>query len=328
MSEENIEKKKNGPIPFLIDTVKGVTLGISVAVPGLSAGTIAVAERCYDTIIDSVSDLRKSFKKSFFTLLPYVIGLIIGALAAFIGIKHGYDAAPFTLTGLFAGLVIGSLPVALSELRKGKDVREKSFHGLSFLICLLVAAGLGIITALTNLDLNSHLINREWWIYILTLFAGFLAAAACIVPGISGSMSLMVIGMYYPLLNSYIGDTSIFHSGETSFILTGLLIAVILVVGILGGIIVSSKVMKMLLEKHRVTTFYGILGLIIGSVISMFINSSIYPRYTGANSTSRIQPWDYIVGSVLLVVAASAMLSFFIISKKKEAKQDSTTQSN
>ncbi len=314
-SNGNNETKK-GAIPFFLDTLKGVTLGISVAVPGLSAGTIAVAEKCYDTIINSVSDLRKSFRKNFLILLPFILGLIVGALAAFIGIKKGYDVAPFTLTGLFAGLVLGSLPVAISELRKGSNAAEKCKHASSLLVCLLIAAGLGIITALCGVDLNTYLVNREWWIYILTIAAGFIAAAACIVPGISGSMSLMVIGMYYPLLNSYIGDTSIFKSGETSYILTGLLIALLLVIGILAGIIVSSKVMKKLLSDHRVTTFYGILGLIIGSVISMFINSSIYPLYT----SNSIKTWDYIVGSILLVVSCGVMLFFFIRSKMKEKK--------
>jgi putative membrane protein len=324
---ENQKTEKKKPVKsFLFDTIKGVTLGVSVAVPGLSAGTIAVAERCYDTIINSVSDLRKAFKKNFLILLPFILGLIIGALAAFIGIQKGYKAAPFTLTGLFAGLVIGSLPVAISELRKGSSSKEKIIHILSLILCLVIAAGLGILTALTKLDLEGYLQARQWWIYLLTLLAGFLAAAACIVPGISGSMTMMVIGMYYPLLNTFLGENSILHSGDTSYILTGLLLAVILIIGILGGVIVSSKVMKVLLAKHRVTTFYGILGLILGSVISMFMNSSIYPRYTGANDTSIIQMWDYIVGGVLLVIAAIGMLFFLHYTNKKQQVEEKSIE--
>lgn len=311
-NENQKETTKKQPLSFIIDTVKGITLGISVAVPGLSAGTIAVAEKCYDTIIDSVSDLRKSFKKNFFILLPYVLGLLIGALAAFIGIQKGYNAAPFTLTGLFAGLVLGSLPVAITELKRGTNKKETILHILSFTLCLLVAAGLGIITALCKTDLATYLNNREWWIYILVLFAGFIAAFACIVPGISGSMSMMVIGMYYPILNSFIGDKSIFKQNDTTFLLTGLLIALIVFIGIIIGIIVASKVMKNLLNNHRVTTFYGILGLIIGSVVSMFINSSIYPLYL----ENSIKTWDYVVGSILLVLSMSIMLGYFFYSKK------------
>ena len=64
-----MDKQKNKVGSFLLDSAKGVTLGISVAIPGLSAGTIAVAERCYDTLIDSITSLRKEFKKNFFILL-------------------------------------------------------------------------------------------------------------------------------------------------------------------------------------------------------------------------------------------------------------------
>lgn len=306
------EKKEN----FVLNIVKGITLGISAAIPGLSAGTIAIAERCYDPIIHAVSDLKKAFKKNFLLLLPYVLGLIIGAVAALIGIQRGYQAAPFTLTGLFAGLVLGSLPVALSELKKGKTASEKLHHILPFILCLAIAAGLGLVTALCKVDLEAYLRAREWWMYPFIVFAGFLAAGACIVPGISGSMSLMVIGMYLPILNTYTGDSSIFHSGDTMTILTGLILALLLVIGAVIGVLVSSKVMNSLLTKHRVSTFYGILGLILGSVFSMFMNSTMYPKYTQGS----IQTWDYIVGSVLLVLALIGMFFFCRYTDKKKAQ--------
>ena len=186
--------KKNKITHFLLDTVKGVTLGISVAIPGLSAGTIAVSERCYDTIVDSAAGFRKSPKKNFMILLPFLLGLLFGALAAFVGIQKGYKAAPFTLTGLFAGLVLGSFPVAASELKKGENAKSKAVHIVAFLLCLFIAAGLGIITALTDFQLKEPLNNRVWWMYLFIVLAGIIAAFACVIPGISGSMSMMVIG--------------------------------------------------------------------------------------------------------------------------------------
>ena len=321
-NETNVEKektaeKKKSPISFLIDSIKGITLGISVAVPGLSAGTIAVAEKCYDTIIDSVTGLKKSFKRNFLILLPYVIGLLLGALAAFIGIQRGYKVAPFTLTGLFAGLVIGSLPVAIKELKKGTSIKEKSNHIIALVLCLLFAAFLGIATALieqyASFSLAYYLNDRAIWMYFFIILVGFIGASACIVPGISGSMSLMVLGMYYPILNTYTGEEAIWHSGSSSTILTGLLLALLLVIGALLGVIFSSKGMKYLLSNHRVTTFYGILGLIIGSVISMYMNSSIYPLYLN----NSIKTWDYIIGAILFVITSAGMFIFLRLKDKK-----------
>lgn len=306
--------KKNKITHFLLDTLKGITLGISVAIPGLSAGTIAVSERCYDTIVDSAGGFRKSPKKNFMILLPFLLGLIFGALAAFVGIQRGYKLAPFTLTGLFAGLVLGSFPVAASELKKGNTAKSRALHISAFILCLFIAGGLGIITALTDFQLREPLNNRVWWMYLFIIFAGIIAAFACVIPGISGSMSMMVIGMYYPILDSYIGKDAIWHSGDTKFVITGILLGVLLALGILVGLVLSSKIMKKLLSSYRVNTFYGIAGLIIGSVISMFINSTIYPLY------STIQTWDYITGSILGVSAFCITFFLTLPKKPKEIK--------
>lgn len=318
-NKDDIQSKKRNALSFLLDGIKGITLGISAAVPGLSAGTIAIAEKCYDTIVDSISDLRKQFKKNFLTLLPYVLGLLIGAVLALVGIQKGYEAAPFSLTGLFAGLVIGSLPVALSELRKGNSPKEKRNHILPLLLCFIIAAGLGILTALmassgNGFSLEKALNERAFYMYPLCLLAGVIAAGSCVVPGISGSMSLMVMGLYYPILNTYTGSNAIWHSNDTMTIITGLILFVLLAVGAVLGVFLSSKIMKSLLSKHRVSTFFGIFGLIIGSVISMFINSSIFPKYLNHS----IPVWDYVVGSVLFLISASFMTFFFSRQKKKE----------
>ena len=302
------QETKKTPLSFVIDMLKGVTLGISAAVPGLSAGTIAIAEKCYDGLIDNITNLKKNFKKSFLWLLPFVLGAIIGAVAAFIGIQKGYNAAPFTITGLFGGFIIGSIPVAISELKKANSSKELTFHILAFALCLLIAGGLGVTTAITKTDLSTFLLERAWFMYILVFIAGFLAAGACIVPGISGSMCMMVIGMYIPVINTFAtrkGELSIWASDNATFKVTGLILFVILILGAILGVIVASKVMKNLLSKHRVTTFYGILGLILGSLVSMFINSSIYPLYP------TLPVWDYVVGSILFVVCA--FISYFLI---------------
>lgn len=325
VSIEEDKAKGRSPKSFLLDTVKGATLGISAAVAGLSAGTIAVAEKCYDTLVGSISDLRKNFKTNFLILLPYIIGLLIGAVCALIGIQRAYNVAPFSLTGLFAGFIIGSLPVTFIELKKGNSLKENAFHISSFAICLIIAAGLGIVTALTNFKLNIFDGDSViWYMYILILIAGFIGAFACVIPGISGSMTLMVIGVYYPFLNCYTGADSIWHSGSSTKIILGLILLVIFAIGVILGVFASSKTMNVLLSKHRVTTFYGILGLILGSLVSMFINSSIFPYYSGFEENGvfhQIQTWDYIVGSILFVVAAVFMI-FFIrhVNKSSEEK--------
>lgn len=312
---------KNKAKSFAFDSLKGVTLGVSVAIPGLSAGTIAVSERCYDTIIDSITSLRKDFKKSFLTLLPFLLGGAIGAILAFIGIKKGYDAAPFSLVGLFAGFILGSVPVVLKELKRSRDRRELFTHIFIFLLCLCLTAGIGIASALGGLNLEKYMVKDNVWMYFLVFFAGIITAIACVVPGISGSMTLMVFGLYQPLLSLYIGEKSIFNNTER--ITVGISYAFVIAIGGLIGLIIASKLMKKLLFSFRVTTFYGILGLVIGSLISMFINGDIYPLY----QSNSIKLYDYILGGVLILISASISLSIFFLDEKMKKKKESVLNS-
>lgn len=323
MQNEQPNNERRSAGCFFLDLAKGASLGVSAAIPGLSGGTIAVVEGCYDSLIHALSSLRKNFKKSFLFLLPYLIGLALGALAAFVGIKKGYSAAPFTLTGLFAGLVFGSLPMAISELRKGENGKQKAIYALCFSLCLLLASGLGVFTALCKVNLGDQLLNRTWWMYLLVPLSGFLAAFSFIVPGISGSMTLMVLGMYYPILYTFMpADSgspeqlalSLWANGDASFVGTGIAMLLLLALGAVAGLVVSSKVMGRLLEKRRVPTFYGIMGLILGSLVSMFINADIYPKYLSGS----IQAWDYIAGAVLFVLGAIGIYSLIRVAKKKK----------
>ncbi len=337
---ENEEKRSLKELVF--DFLRGITLGVSAAVAGLSAGTIAVVEGIYDKLIGAISTLRKNFKKNVLYLLPIIFGAACGAIAAFIGIQKGYSAAPFSTTSLFAGLIFGSLPFTFNELKKGNTAKEKTSHVLSFLICLIVAAGLGIVTALTKWQISFMDSSNSiyWYAYILIIIAGFIGAFACIVPGVSGSMSLMVLGVYYPILNMYTGTDSIWHKNG-SVIALGLILIVLFAIGILAGAFVGSKAMKSLLDKHRHSTFWGILGLILGSLVSMYINSSIFPMYAGYDKYAgvwcepgavcpseiiKIQNWDYIVGAILFLLAASAMIGlYFFVNKKKKASEEANS---
>ena len=296
-------EEKTNKSNFLVDTLKGLPLGVSAAVPGVSAGTISIIEKCYDRIINGIADLKKDFKANFLSLLPFLLGYLIGGALALLAIKKGYELAPFCLTGLFAGFIIGSLPSITVELHKGESVKEKVKHLVAMLICFAVASLLGILSALYKLDLTKAMEEHSWWIYPYVFLAGALGAGACLVPGVSGSMCLMVMGLYIPLLGKLIGNDSFFMTGD---VLNGVIVALTLVVGALAGLVIASKGMKYLLAKHRTTTFFAIFGLILGSLVSMFMNSSIYPVYLDASHPL----WDYIVGGSLLV--GGAVLTYFL----------------
>jgi len=101
--------------------------------------------------------------------------------------------------------------------------------------------------------------------YILLLLVGMIAAATMVIPGISGSFMLMLIGYYKPIINT-ISDLASLNN-----ILDNILILLPFGIGILVGIVLIAKLIELLLAKYPLKTYYGIIGFVIASIITIFL---------------------------------------------------------
>jgi uncharacterized membrane protein len=222
---------------------------------------------------------------------------------------------------------LGSYPLITKELKNEKI----SAKGLSLIaIGFVVATGIGILSYISvrywNFDLNAYfLAGNYWWVYLVVFVAGFIAAVACVIPGISGAMILYIFGLYTPIVTIVISERdtlgnivtpSMFH--DTSRLASGFGYLVCLGIGILIGFAIVAKAMKKLLETKRVPTFQVVLGFIIGSVVSMFINQNIYNTTTQETIYQTTPLWGYIVGPILFVLA---FIGFYWISRNVVKKQ-------
>ena len=268
-----------------------------------------------------IANLRKEFKKSLISLIPIGIGAVMSAIICMLGVNYGLDYAPFAIISLFAGLIIGSLPVITKEL-KGVKITFKPI--LIIAIGAVFAAGIGILSAVAKLNkwgnFEAAFIAGEWWIYIGVFAAGFIAAMACIIPGISGAMLLFVAGLYDPCVHIYVGENSILHN--SSRLVSGLFLTLSLLLGILAGFILTSKLMKNLLAKHHDATYLAVFGFILGSLVSMYVNQSMINdelvwKYT------LVEPWEWVLGFVLLI---GFSVLFFFLSKVALKKQSEIPQ--
>src|SRR5699024_5838995 len=227
---------------------RGVFMGISDIVPGVSGWTISVLLGIYDRLIESITGL---FSAEWKRHLQFLLPLGIGAALAIFSFSHlmdwllaNYSRPTFYL---FVGLILGSLPYLFKESNLKNKMDNKKY------IALLV---IGII--LINLlpfdpTVGSVITERTFSVYAFLFFSGFVASAAMILPGISGSFVLLVIGMYHTIIHS----------------LTELEIPVILIVsaGIAIGILTMSNIINYFFKKFRLESFALIIGLVIGSVI-------------------------------------------------------------
>lgn len=227
---------------------RGVLMGISDIVPGVSGGTIAVLLGIYDRLIEAITKL---FTKDWKQQLQFLIPLVIGAGLAIFSFSHimGWllEYHGRVTFYLFMGLILGSLPYLFKEAKIQENIENKKY------IALLVI-GIILINLLPLDPTGGSIIEeRNFSIYLILFFSGFIASAAMILPGISGSFVLLVIGMYHTIIQA----------------LTEVEFSVILVVsaGIATGILTMSKVIHYFLSKFYYQSFTFIIGLVIGSVI-------------------------------------------------------------
>ena len=301
---------------FLLDILKGIGIGISCIIPGVSGGTFALLTNCYDKIVGAVSDLFKHFLRSLLILLPLGIGIIIGAAVGYIGISKAFDYILFSIIALFAGLILGSIPSLVGEVKHEKITPT---YFLVFFLAFIFVVSIGIISFL--IEMKSELysvdylfVKPEWYLYIIMIPLGFVASFALVAPGVSGSMILLVLGFYEPILDT-IHNLIHFVNPISSFFL---LFA--FGVGVLIGFYFISKLMKFLLEKHRTITYYAIIGFVAGSLISIFLNPDIYfgkETYAGIINN----PIELALGIPLFIVGAIAVFFILKLANKKSHRE-------
>lgn len=261
--------------PFWKRLVSGIAIGVGAAIPGVSGGTIAVILNVYQDIVGAISNLFKQFKKSFLTLAPVLLGVILAIIPCIILFNMAFQGFIFGIVSLFAGLIIGSFPSLTDKI---KDKERKPSYIVILIITLLIALSLGVASALLGdkINLDNHFLNPEWWFYLILIPVGFLAASALVVPGISGSMILLILGFYTPLLKYTVTWCKEILKGNWSNALPLVGIIGCLAIGIIIGFFFISKVMSYLLKEKEIPTYYGIIGFIIGSTITLFFNDTIY----------------------------------------------------
>ena len=267
--------------------IKGVVLGISFIIPGVSGGTLAVLMGIYEELIEAAGNFYKSldnFKKYFLYLLPIGFGVVFSVAIFARIIKFGLEKSPIITMLIFLGLIIGGIPKLFKSVEKKPGIKE----------CLLMLVGVIVVVGMLFIDKGSSNItfsNMGIIDYMLLLLVGILASGTMVVPGISGSFTLMLIGYYEPLLN-VINELTAFNN-----ISSNIIIIIPFMLGIIIGIIVIAKIIEWLLKKYHTATYYIIIGFVISSVVSV-----IYQLFS----------YDYNITHIIVGIILMLFNSIFI----------------
>ena len=230
---------------------KGIFMGIADAMPGISGGTIALLLGIYEELIESISELKislfsklinKGFK-SFWEKLNgnFLLVLVSGigiSLISFVKISASFlESFPLFIWSFFLGLIFATVYVIYKLINQ--------WHNLNFFFLII-----SIIFSILLSSFSAYDTDEISLLYIL--FSGIIASSAMILPGISGSLILVILGVYAYLIKAL-------DNLELIVIFTFISGAII---GLLG----FSKILKYLFNNHRDATYTIMLGLVIGSI--------------------------------------------------------------
>ncbi|MFQ3545132.1 DUF368 domain-containing protein [Halobacillus rhizosphaerae] len=250
---------------------RGMLMGASDVVPGVSGGTIAVVLGIYDRLIEAVNGFfSKEWKRHLKFLLPLGIGIGISILLLSKLIGWLFDHYPGPTEFFFLGLIIGVIPY----LAHKADVK-RNFSARHYIIFIIGAVLVGSMVFFQANE-TEPMQNLNFASYVLLFFSGWIASSAMILPGISGSFILLIIGVY----------TTVIHG--VSNLKFGVILAVGL--GILLGIIFMSKIIHYFLDHHASGTFALVIGFVVGSIFVIF------PGLPGSGAMWTVSILTFILG--------------------------------
>lgn len=231
---------------------RGIIMGTSDLIPGVSGGTIAMILGIYERFVASISGiLTREWKKHLAFLFPLGVG-ILGAMYLLSGlIEWLFEHYPYQLQFLFLGLIAGMIPMLFS-----KSEYKTNFKISHWLLLVIAAILVASMLFFKSESVSPAITEYSFGTYVILFLSGWLASSAMILPGISGSFLLLLIGIYPTF--TYAIHNLVFEA----LIPLGL--------GIGFGLLIMSHILKYLFQRFYYQTYALILGLVIGSLFVVF----------------------------------------------------------
>ena len=264
---------------FLLDFFKGIAIGAGAILPGISSGVLCVVFGIYETLLNCALNFFKNIKYNFKILFPIGLGVFSGIILFGNILKYIFYAYPIQTKSVFIGLIIGSIPELLKKANsseKDNSNQNIKIHSdylsksntcsnnssstysstspkfkLQNLIFSIISFVIGLLLVYVERKYNFSTGNNHFS-FIYLLFSGFLMSAGVIIPGVSSTLILMLLGVY----DAYLLSVSSLY---VPFLFP-------LAIGLIIGSICCMKIIKLLLDKFHTQTFFSIIGFTLGSV--------------------------------------------------------------
>jgi putative membrane protein len=247
-------------IKYIKYIIKGILIGIAKIIPGVSGAVLAISLGVYDLGIDAITHFFNNIKKNILFLGSIATGCIIGIISFSKIINYLINNYYLIIMLLFTGLVLGG------SININKCIKKDKVTYIIMTLSILLILTLGI----SNIN-NIYIVKNSLIDYIIYFLAGIMEAIGTIIPGISSTALLMIMGIYNLFIEVIANITNLhYFLSHITFILS-------FGIGFVISTIIISLIMDYLFKYHKDKTYAFIIGISIGSVILMLLKSLIIP---------------------------------------------------
>lgn len=279
---------------MIMQIVNGFCMALADSVPGVSGGTIAFLLGFYDRFITAIDDLitgnMEKKKAAFGFLVKLGIGWVLGFISAVLVLTSVFESHIYAISSLFIGFIIFAIPIVAKE-EKDCLMQQKKY----FFFTLI---GIAIVSAITYFNPVSggeglSFANFNVGLGIYLFLAGAVAISAMVLPGISGSTLLLIMGIYLPIINSI---KEILHFNFSSF-----LPIFCFGCGVLVGVFSVVKLIRKALEHFRAQTIFLIIGMMLASIYAVIMGPTTLDVPQAAMTIKDFNILFFAIGGVIIL---------------------------
>ncbi len=279
---------------IILNFIRGFFMALADSIPGVSGGTIAFVMGFYDRLIESVHDLLHGNKAAKLNALKFIsklaLGWGVGIVLSVLFIASIFESHIYQISSLFLGLILAAIPLIIKQEHPiiSKQYAHVIFAILGILLVVLISYYNPFIHSGTTDQLT--LTSNAQYLYIL--LAGMIAISAMILPGISGSTVLLILGLYQLIISSI--------DQFLRFNFTVLPTLIFFGIGVLLGIVITIRLVNYALHHYRSQTIYTIIGLMIGSLYAVVVGPKTIDPAMATLQLSNFSIFFFVVGGLLI----------------------------
>ncbi len=253
-------------VQYLRFFITGLAFGIANVIPGVSGGTMLVIFGIYDKLTEAISGVKAIFKN-----IPFLLSFGLGAGCGILGfaflITLLFENFGVQTNMYFIGLILGSIPLIIKI--GTEESKVKPICIVPFILAFAAVVGLAVLQQADIVNIAPDVVEGFNIIAsVKLLVCAAVAAVTMIIPGVSGSFVMMLMGVYETVIGA-IKDLNFF-------------VLIPFAIGVIIGIMAGAKLISVLISKYKLMVYSAIMGLVIGSVYAILPSGFGFNLETGA----------------------------------------------